>query len=354
MSPEVLGVQERTLADQARFYFVLVKDSSGVTQACAVLAQFQTDTVRAAPHPVRAATRTLRSVFPDALRMGILFCGVPIPDGGHHLRFAPGANVAEVLDALHGAMSRLARENGARLLVIKEFDTAGADRLQALDRHGYIRGAIPPMHTLERSFKSFGDYRAALRATYRRQIDSSFARFDDAGMTAVTLSDPDEIASRFTPAVHQLYLNVHGRIENRLETFPQGFFIDLAQAMPGRVHLTLLEDRGTPRALAFGIDTPEGYSNLYVGVDYEMNQRADLYFNAFYRPMAAAFARGAKSIKLGATSDSFKTRLGSTVRPTWFYARAVSGIANKAFQTMSGVLFPTLEKPEPRRVFKSQ
>ena len=123
--------------------------------------------------------------------------------------------------------------------------------------------------------------------------------------------------------------------------------------MPGRVFLTLLEDRGTPLAFAFGVDTPAGYSNLYVGVDYTRNDEADLYFNAFYRPMAAAFARGAKTIKLGATSDAFKTRLGSTVSPSFFYARAVSGIANRGFRALSGTLFPSLEEPEARRVFKA-
>lgn len=352
MDPAVIAVQQSSLADQARIWCVVMRDRSGCCHGCAALALFRTDIVQAAPKLLKTTTDSVRRFWPSALRMGILFCGLPIPDGGNHLRIAKSADTDAVLFCLDRIMQHLARRHGARLLVVKEFDRSEMQTLSSLGTLGYITGEVPPMHRLTRTFSSFEDYCRALRSNYRHQIEISLAKLAASGVTMRHYHDPGEIAQRFTDDLHQLYLNVLHRNDKRLEKLPAAFFRDLPKALPDRFHLTVIEERNRPLAFAFGIDTDGCYHNLYIGVDYRANKRADLYFNAFYQPMREAFARGVAEIKLGATSGDFKSRLGAVASSTHFFARTASHTVQPLFKAASGLLFPAIQREPVRNVFK--
>ena len=352
MHPDLLHLQERTLADQARFWFGIVKDQQGQPQACAAFALFSTDVIQASPHLVKAAVAPFRGIWPDTLNAKILFCGLPIPDGGNHLRIQPSAHSPDVLRCIDATMLDLARSTGALVMVVKEFTDEETIQVRGLEDLGYLRGAIPPMHHFTRPFESFEAYRDALRSNYRRQLDASIARFEALGATVSHHMEPDNIQRKFTDEVHGLYLDVLSHSAHRLETLPADFFRELPRSIPGDVVLTLVEHRGKPLAFAFGIHRYHSFSNLYVGCDYAVNAKADLYFNVFYLSMSAAFDRGASHMKLGATSDDFKARLGCSQSNTYAYARAAGHYTNKVFHTISGLLFPPVTQIAPRRVFR--
>jgi hypothetical protein len=354
MQPEVLAVQQRTLAGQAQLWFAVVKDGSDTVQACAAFAMFVTDAVQAAPTAVRHAVRYMRAVWPGALNTGLMFCGLPIPDGGNHLRFAAAVDCAAVLETVATVMQRLAKTHGAHFLVIKEFEPEEAVLLEPLKDLGFIAGKLPPMHRLKQSFPDIAAYRAALRRHYRRQFDASSRKFLALGGTMTNLSRPEDVARTFNDALYQLYLNVLKRSEHRLETLPAEFFRELPYALPGRVVLTVASIDQTPVAFAFGIDAPQAYSILYVGVDDRLNAQADLYFNIAYQSMDAAFTRGATEIRLGARSDEFKSRLGSQPSDLCFFARGVSPISRALLAAFSKPLFPKIAPVTPHNVFKAE
>lgn len=352
MHPDVLHLQERTLTDQARFWFGIVKTQQGKPQACAAFALFSTDVIQASPQVIKAAVAPLRRLWPHTLNAKILFCGLPIPDGGNHLRIHPSAHGADVLRCIDATMLDLARSTGALIMVIKEFTDNEASQMHGLEDLGYVRGDIPPMHHFTQPFESFEAYRDALRSNYRRQLDASITKFEALGATVSHYMEPDTIRRKFTDEVHGLYLNVLAHSAHRLETLPAAFFRELPLSIPDDVVLTLVEHRGKPLAFAFGIHRNHSFSNLYVGCDYTVNSKADLYFNVFYLSMSAAFERGARQMKLGATSDDFKARLGCSQSNTCTYARATGTHANKVFHAFSGLLFPPVTQNTPRRVFR--
>ncbi len=352
MHPDVLHLQERTLADQARFWFGIVNNQHGEPQACAAFALFATDVVQASPQLVKAAIAPLRRLWPNTLNSKILFCGLPIPDGGNHLRIHPSAHSAGVLRCIDATMLNLARSTGAPIMVIKEFTDDEASQLHGLEDLGYLRGNIPPMHQFTQPFKSFDAYRDALRSNYRRQLDASITKFEALDATVSHYTEPHAIRRKFTDDVHGLYLNVLAHSAHRLEILPAAFFRELPRTIPNDVVLTLVEHRGKPLAFAFGIHRNHTFSNLYVGCDYAMNSKADLYFNVFHLSMSAAFKRGASHMKLGATSDDFKARLGCSQSNACAYARATGPRTNKMFRAFSGLLFPPVTQIAPRRVFR--
>jgi predicted N-acyltransferase len=351
--PRLLHLQQQTLSDQCRCWIAIVHGEDGQAVAAAALALFRLDALLTAHPLLQRGARILRRVWPGFLHYGVLFCGLPLPPGTSHLWIIPAADRAAVLGALDQQLRNLAATHRAMLIVFKELDASRAPEGETLGALGYLRGAIPPLHSLRGTFRNFDDYRAALRAGYRRQINLSLRKAEAAGLRVRHLHDSAEIERAFTPDVHRLYEGVWSRAEARLEKFPADFFRQAARTFPGQASLTLLEHGDRPVAFSFGLTHNHTYDNFYCGVDYALNPTADLYFNVFYHNLDNAFTRGCRKILLGQTSDDFKTRLGSEPRPLAFYVRARHPLWQAGLRRLARWVFPTPPPVRQIEVFKA-
>jgi hypothetical protein len=350
---DVLRIFQRTLADQCLCWGVIVYDH-GAAIGCAALCLFQTEFVDIS-HPTLARLRDrARRVWPAFMRMSVLFCGLPAPSGATHLRVRASADAGEiglVAAEVDRVMRRVARATGARLLVFKELEETSGALAQSLRQAGYMRGGIPPMHLLNRSFKSFADYRGALRSRYRAQIQRSQKKLEAAGLEALSGRGAAFFDAHWNDDVHRLYVAVQRRAELKLELMPSAFFRELAHALGDEVSLTLLRRAGRVCAFTFAITRAGTHYNLYSGLDYALNSDGDLYFNLFYNDLDQAFRSGATSVHMGQTSDSFKSRLGSTAQPLYFFVRARAAWLNAALRLLAPVAFPKAPAAPSHDVF---
>ena len=181
MDVSVLSVFQRTLADQCRCWGVIVSDR-GAAIGCAALCLFPTELFDIS-HPLLARLRDgVRRVWPGFMRMSVLFCGLPAPSGASHFRTRSSEDIRRVAVEVDRVMRRIAPTVGAKLLVFKELEQTFGALAEALQRAGYMHGAIPPMHLLNRSFKSFADYREALKSRYRAQVQRSEKKLEGGGV----------------------------------------------------------------------------------------------------------------------------------------------------------------------------
>jgi hypothetical protein len=350
MDPKVLSVLQRTLADQCRCWGVIVYDR-GEAIGCAALALFPTELVEAPPPWLAGLRDRVRRIWPGFLRLNVLFCGLPIPSGSTHLRFRAGANIADVVAEVDRVMRGLARETGARLVVFKELEETSGALAESLEQAGYMHGGIPPMHLLNRSFKSFADYRGALRSRYRAQVQRSQKKLEAAGFEVLRGRGAAFFDAHWSEETHRLYVAVQQRAEQKLELLPSAFFREMAHALDDEVSLTLIRRDGRICAFTFAITRAGVHYNLYSGLDYALNNEGDLYFNLFYQDLDQAFRGGATSVHLGQTSDSFKSRLGATTQPLYFFVRARAAWLNAALRPLAPVVFPKAAQPVAHDVF---
>jgi hypothetical protein len=351
MDPDVLRIFQRTLADQCLCWGVIVYDH-GAAIGCAALCLFQTE-LAGDSHPMLTRLRDrIRRVWPGFMRVKVLFCGLPTPSGATHLRASADARHVRLLAAeVDRVMRRIARTVGAKLLVFKELEETSGALAQALTQAGYVHGGIPPMHILNRSFKSFADYRDALRSRYRAQIQRSQKKLEAAGFEALSGRGGAFFDAHWNDDVHRLYVAVQRRAEQKLELMPAAFFRELAHALGDEVSLTLIRRAGRVCAFTFAITRAGTHYNLYSGLDYALNADGDLYFNLFYCDLDQAFRSGATSVHLGQTSDSFKSRLGSATQPLHFFVRARAAWQNAALRLLAPVAFPAAPSVRSQDVF---
>ncbi len=353
MDPRLIHLMEKTLHNQARFWTVLVRDRQKQLIACACLSLFQTDIVQSASGFLRKWVERLRSYWPNALKLKVLFCGLPSPAAHSHFRARASVDLQSVLQVLNEAMSAIASREKAALVVLKELDTGQDEQVSNLQNLGFVRGELEPLYQLSGAFKDFDDYRAALRSTYRNQIRANIKKFKQSGLKVEHLLDSEEIYSRFNESVYQLYLNVWKKAKEKLECYSLDFFREIAKAVPNQVIFTLVTDAGKPVAFALGLMGEEHYYNLYVGLDYSYNDETDLYFNLFYHELDAVFKMNKKTIFLGQTSGMFKSRLGAFPDPRYFWVRPLNPILRILFKHLQSVIFPKVNLIKANQVFRT-
>ena len=342
------------MTGQCRCWYAIVCDDRDAPIATACFARFLVDALETTGPSVQKITRLLRRAMPKFMRFGVLFCGLPVPSAASHLRIDPAADVSQVLACLDQHMAALARKVKARMIVLKEFDTAAAGVFgPSLESLGYLKGGVPCAYELRGSFADGDAYLAALRSRYRRQIHESSAQGKLHGAIAQTYTGA-AAAEIFDDHLHVLYRAVRDSADYRLETLPQAFFKVAARAFADDASLVVMRVNNEILGFLFGLASGGEYHNLYVGLDYARSGPAEVYFNLYTHDLDRAFRAGVTKIHIGQTSDAFKARLGAQGVPLFFFARAVSPLIQFGLRRFSKKVFPPVPSPIAHDVFRTE
>lgn len=333
---------EISMADCCRFRFALYRDAAGDAVAIAVLSTFTVDIgVLADDAWSRWILDLIRGISANLVKYRILFCGLPLSACQSSLRFAPGANTPEIIVLLDQAFRRIARQDGARIIVLKEFADEELPPLQPLQSLGYRKADSLPTHVIPLRSGSFDDYLHDVGKKRRMSIKRSMKKFAASGIQFVTTSDLPAIERLFTPAVYAMYEGVYNRSKTKLEHLTPAFFIELARQLPDCCEFTFAMDNDTVRAFYISIWSGHEYRWLYMGYDESINEDVHLYFNLSFRAIADAARHGVAFAEIGQNSEYVKrTKLGATQSRRSFYVRGVRPFTNWAIGKLFHKLFP--------------
>jgi predicted N-acyltransferase len=353
MDPRFLTTVERAFASQGRFHHAIVVDQHERPVAWTSLCTFPVDVLTLAGPRLQALAGGARAVLPGLGFLRTLFVGLPVSLGQSHLAIAPDAEPAAVVAALDEALAAIAARERVWLVVWKEFDPAGAARLAPLLERGYRRAESPAMHELDRRFKDFADYCAALTSHYRYDVRRSERKFRASGFRVVQLHDADEIRRVYTAEVHRLYEAVVAKSSVKLEVLPIEFFHELVRQLPGLVTLTTIAAGDRIVAFNWGLMDGRVHHYLFCGLDYAVAHDADLYFNLMYHQLDDALRRNPERIEVGQTADTFKARLGCRPTPRYFFVKPRGLVAGTALRHGFELLFPARPATQVHSVFRS-
>jgi hypothetical protein len=351
MDARFIAAVERSMAQDARFWCLMVHDARHRPVGAACLSLYWLDLVGLGQPRLRRIAEPVRRLMPGFLKLPVLFCGLPVSAGQSHLAMVPQANPDEVLAQVDAALSLLARRHRAWLIVLKEFapeEVGHTDRLLGL---GYVRGDSFPMNHFPARFKTFHEFCASLRSHYRYKIRRSQRKFEQAGFQVEHLSG-QAAQERYTDEVHRLYESVVEQAKVRLECLPRAFFVELVRQFPEEVRfLAVLRDRRIV-AFSWGLLADEVYQNLFIGLDYAWNAQADLYFNLMAEDLTYALGQGVRDIRVGQTADVFKSRLACDARPRLVYLKGAGRVMGWLVRRFARWFFPPPSPPPRRDLFR--
>src|SRR5262249_50283908 len=247
-------------------------------------------------------------LFSRLRRLKVLVCGLPI-GGEHTLGIAHCSASPQILPVLDSVICDLASEANADAIVYKEFKKNDLEWTEPLIALGYRRIPTPPTHYFRPLFDDFAQYCAALRRHYRRQINRTKRKLRRPGVELMVLSDPQEILRAYTPEVHALYHQMADRATFKLEVVPIEFLRQMSLRLNGHVELIAICKEA--RIIAFGwcLHADSTYYTMYAGLDYQLNDEFDLYFNLIYASLDRALRKRVSTIELGLGADTFKARI---------------------------------------------
>jgi predicted N-acyltransferase len=356
MDRRFLAATERSMSDTHRFWYVTLYDANDDAEheplAVACVSYFVLDAVLLASPWIRRAVGWVRWIVPRYLKFRVILCGMPVSAGGSNLRLAPDVESGPVMEALNRELVRIAKQQRAWLVVAKEFDPDECRYVDHLARLGYLRTDSPPMNEFRHRYADFDAFLAEVRSHYRYKINRSRKKFAKAGLRVERYTDPAAIAPLYTPEVHRLYEDVVARAEHKLEVLPREFFMQMSAQFGPQVSLTVVRQGDRIVGFAWGLHTEGVYRNLFVGVDYTINDETDVYFNLMMQDLDFALRSGAAEILVGQTADVFKSRLGCESTPRVVYIKCVARWLHELMKLTAPILFPPLPLPPARDLFK--
>lgn len=339
---------ESAAMDGARLRHVLVYESGRLAGAASLFRlEVPLDILSAGM--TRLAISWLRRLQPGALRVSIVFCGLPVSFGSSCLRLAPDADRPATVARVLAAMEAFAAETDSDVLCVKEFDArAQAELGAALQAAGFASAPSLPGCRMALPWQSMPQYRDSLRAGYRRQLDLDRRAAVAAGLRR---SLSDGLAPGVDEA-HRLYAQVIRRAQFKLEELPHAFFQALSNKCGPDLRSVVIEHDGCTVANAILLGRAPTCYFLLAGLDYARLGRGHVYQNLVAAVLEAAIAGRASTLELGQTSYAMKTRLGAVATPRFVWLKHRRPLHHLLLALASRRLFSATRVPA-RRVFRA-
>jgi predicted N-acyltransferase len=351
MDVKFLRCVEQSMADQAKVWYVILRDEGGEPAACACLTEFTVDLAIVAGSGLKKMIGAIRRIFPRLFFFKIMMCGLPVSNGQGSLRIAPGVDHAWVLEQLDSMMRELAAKCGAKFLLFKEFTATECEQMKSVLKLGYTLGESLPMNMFDRKFSGFEQYLAALKAHYRQDIRRSKKKLEKSGFTIARIAGGPELEQMYSEEVHKLYLAVVERAESKLEILPREFFLTMAREFRESISFTYISNDERIVGFNWALRSGQAYRFMFCGIDYKLNEDAELYFNLMYAELDNGLKADVAAIEVGQTADLFKARLGCFQIPLAFYVKAT--IFQGLLRRSARFLFPARPPAPAYDIYKS-
>jgi len=342
MDLRLLRAIESTMADTCRFRYLLYRNTVAEPVAIAVLCTFTIDIGVLAEDAVsRTVLGWLRGISRKLVDYRILFCGLPLSACQSSLRFAPGADPAQILALLDKTLQRLAKQDRASVIVLKEFTDEEMPALEPLSTLGYRQADSLPTNLVHLTSNNFEGYLMDAGHKRRTNIRQSMKKFAKAGLEFITTSDLPTIERLFTTDTYHLYESVLNRSKTQLEHLPQSFFIEMARQLPDCCEFQFAMQGDQVRAFCISLWAGHEYRPLFMGFDAEFSRQADVYFNMAFRTIGDGAGHGSTVVEVGQNSDYFKrTKLGAVQSRRSLYVRGGNAVMSFLLKLLFKQFFP--------------
>jgi hypothetical protein len=331
---------EDTLKDSFDYgYFVIERD--GVV--CAIQPYFilDQDLLAGIAGVTKSLVAAVRRILPRFMHARTLMVGCAAGEG--HLDDSELSEFA-IARILAGSLTGLARQLKCALVVLKEFPASYRASLEQLRGAGFARVPSMPMTTLAIDFKDFEDYLSrklspGTRLKMRRKL-----RVAARAQPAITMSVVSD-ATAIVDEIYPLYEKVFERSPLQFEKLTREFLCEIGVRMPDKVRFFIW--RQDARIIAFGLCMVQdnGIWHEYVGFDYSVAFKLNLYYRVFHDIITWAIENGCGRFYSGSLNYDPKWHLRQSLYPVDLYVRHTSGAINAVLQRLLPWMEPTRSDP---------
>jgi predicted N-acyltransferase len=326
MRPGFLHSIEKSMSYCSSLKYALYTNDKNEIVACSVFSIFDMDWHIPKSKIMTFLIKKIRVVFPLFLKLRLLLLGPPISIGKNLLVISEGTDQEYLANAINNTMDTLSQIHKAKIHLVTESNSQQLPYTDGLTAWGFERCDSKRYYYFPPIFDDFGHYCRSLQAKYRGNINRARNNFTNKGFSIHHVTEADKITEIFQDEnLYSLYLNVLQNSDSQFEKLSHDFFTHLTEQYPGEVLLTIAKKDDVNAGFVFSYYSQTNFHFLYVGLDYKLNQEANIYYNLIYATLDWALQhKQFDTIQLGQTADTFKTRLGCIGIPLYLYFKASS------------------------------
>jgi hypothetical protein len=331
---------EDTLKDRFEYGYLKI-ESSRTVYAIQPYFLVDQDLLAGISGHARKLIAGIRRLWPRFMRAHTLMVGCAAGEG--HLDGDESSQFATA-ELLAQSLPQLACELNCVMVVLKEFPAKYRPPLQCLRHAGFTRVPSMPMTTLSIDYKDYEDYLSntlspRTRAKIRRKL-----RTAERAQPAITVSVVVDVTA-VIDEVYPLYEKVFERSSLQFEKLTKEFLCEIGSRIPDKVRFFIW--RQDTRIIAFGLCMVQGDSiwHEYVGFDYSIAFKFNLYYHVFHDIIGWAITKGYKRFYSGSLNYDPKWHLRQSLYPVDLYVRHTSSPINALLRRLLPLLEPTRSDP---------
>jgi predicted N-acyltransferase len=343
--PRYYEIVDETLDGNFEHHYLVLEDDSGNVQAIQPVFFVRQNLVEGVPGKIRSVVDLIRKTFPRFLTMRVLMVGCAA--GAGDLGVCGEKDEGWTAKALIGVLRTYARQNGASLVVLKDFPAKYRSSLGTFTSNDYARIPSMPMTRLGlHHYHDWDEYFRTLSKATRKDLRRKFRKAERAPKIDM------EIVSDITPYVDEiypLYLEVHERSLLKFETLTKDYFRAIAQRMPERARFFIWRESAKIVAFSFCLVCDDAIYDECIGLDYRVALDLHLYFYTLRDIISWSLEQRLKYYYSNPLNYEPKLHLDCELVPLDLYVMHMSPVFNPIFRRIIKYLGPTRHDPVLRR-----
>ncbi len=308
VSPEYLSAIENSFQDLNFRYAIIYKDHLPV-----LFAYFQLFNITSRNFKLDTNKRFVRGIFRfflDFHKARILQLGNTMRTETPGYSFDPRYfNNEDAMEAIASIAEKIAADEKVVAVILKDIPTPTPSIGGILGGMGYQQPWDDQIMQMEvdSSWKSFNDYTAALSRKYKTRAKKAIELRNKFTISALNETQIKELQ----PDIYRLYSEVTTKQAFVLSQTCSDYFISLKKLYKDNFEVYGYFLEGKLVAFYSAFVTPENYEVYYIGINYEINNEYQLYFNILFSGLERAIQLRKGVLKLGRTSFDAKASLGA-------------------------------------------
>lgn len=197
--------------------------------------------------------------------------------------------------------------------------------------------------------KDLDGYLQLFSKKYRNRAKAILKNRSEFTIKDLELKDIEKHSDR----IYDLYHNIYAKAKFKLLLLPYNYFAETKKIFPDRFFMKGLY--ADDQLIAFSSwfvmhdDTIEAH---YIGMDYELNSKLELYQNILYSFIEVAIATGKSKVNLGRTAAEIKTTVGAKAHELTCYLQPQNTVSK--FIAKPFIKFLEPKEWIPRNPFKEE
>ena len=329
-------IVDETLEGDFEHHYLILEDNSGNVRAVQPVFFVRQNLIEGIRGKIRSVVDRVRKKLPRFLTMRVLMVGCAA--GAGDLGACDKKDEAWVAAALLASLRHYARQNGASLVVLKDFPAKYRLALESLSSNGYARIPSMPMTRLALPYRDWDEYFCTLSKATRKDLRRKFRKAERASKIEM------EVVNDTTPYIDEiylLYLQVHERSLLKFETLTKDFFRAIGQRMPERARFFIWRQGSKIVAFSLCLVCGEKIYDECIGLDYSVALDLHLYFYTLRDIISWSLQQGLKYYYSNPLNYGPKLHLRCELVPLDLYVMHTNPLLNPIFRRMIKYLGPT-------------